>query len=175
MWSTFLLTPNGYLNILIVASLSCRPKKILQIKTTLDLLPWSFIYTFFYLQTMYTCFGLHIHVAVHFLNQLLCLPPLLISTSWWSASTTILVNNMLKAFVEELSNWEDCKYPALQLVILSIAVSFLIPKLWRNFSKVNGKIPGNLGLPLVGESFSFLSATNSTKGCYDFVRIRRLK
>ncbi|KAI4331413.1 hypothetical protein MLD38_029603 [Melastoma candidum] len=36
------------------------------------------------------------------------------------------------------------------------------------------RIPGNLGLPFIGETFSFLSATNSTRGCYDFVTPRRL-
>ncbi|KAG7969744.1 hypothetical protein I3843_07G047300 [Carya illinoinensis] len=36
-----------------------------------------------------------------------------------------------------------------------------------------GGIPGRLGLPFLGETISFLSATNSTRGCYDFVRLRR--
>ncbi|CAI9754194.1 unnamed protein product [Fraxinus pennsylvanica] len=34
-------------------------------------------------------------------------------------------------------------------------------------------IPGKLGIPFLGETFSFLGATNSTKGCYDFVKQRR--
>ncbi|KDP44569.1 hypothetical protein JCGZ_22151 [Jatropha curcas] len=38
----------------------------------------------------------------------------------------------------------------------------------------SAQIPGRLGLPFIGETFSFLSASNSNKGCYEFVRLRRL-
>ena len=59
--------------------------------------------------------------------------------------------------------------------LLSIAVLVLVSKVWwRVRSKNDGGIPGYLGLPFVGETFSFLSANNSTRGCYHFVRLRRL-
>ncbi|KAA8528668.1 hypothetical protein F0562_036023 [Nyssa sinensis] len=35
--------------------------------------------------------------------------------------------------------------------------------------------PGNRGLPWVGETLHFMAAINSSKGFYDFVRIRRLR
>ncbi|KAL8229322.1 hypothetical protein R6Q57_014222 [Mikania cordata] len=57
----------------------------------------------------------------------------------------------------------------LALLISGFVTSFLTKKL----KKPCHAIPGRLGLLLVGETFSFLSATNSTKGCYDFVRRRR--
>ncbi|KAK1422969.1 hypothetical protein QVD17_18261 [Tagetes erecta] len=64
-------------------------------------------------------------------------------------------------------------YDIILAVLLSgLVTSFLTKKLKKSSLDA---IPGRLGLPLVGESFSFLSATNSTKGCYDFVRLRRQK
>lgn len=35
--------------------------------------------------------------------------------------------------------------------------------------------PGNRGLPFVGETLHFMAAINSTKGVYEFVRLRRLR
>ncbi|WOK97789.1 abscisic acid 8'-hydroxylase 4 isoform X2 [Canna indica] len=35
--------------------------------------------------------------------------------------------------------------------------------------------PGNTGLPLIGETLAFLAAYNSSRGVYDFVRIRHLR
>ncbi|KAG6702726.1 hypothetical protein I3842_07G050200, partial [Carya illinoinensis] len=46
-------------------------------------------------------------------------------------------------------------------------------KAWRKVFTEKGGIPGRLGLPFLRETISFLSATNSTRGCYDFVRLRR--
>lgn len=66
-------------------------------------------------------------------------------------------------------------YDILIVAVLSIGITFFLSKAWRrNSSTDNADIPGRLGLPLLGETFSFLSATNSTRGCYDFVRLRRL-
>ncbi|XAR57924.1 (+)-abscisic acid 8'-hydroxylase [Bertholletia excelsa] len=58
--------------------------------------------------------------------------------------------------------------------VVSIGVIFFLSGILRRFSSEKSSIPGRLGLPFVGETLSFLSATNSTKGCYDFVRLRRL-
>ncbi|XP_024975467.1 cytochrome P450 90A1-like [Cynara cardunculus var. scolymus] len=59
-------------------------------------------------------------------------------------------------------------------IILAVLLSGLITRLLTTkLRKSSDAIPGRLGLPLVGETFSFLSATNSDKGCYDFVRLRR--
>ncbi|CAK9157113.1 unnamed protein product [Ilex paraguariensis] len=65
-------------------------------------------------------------------------------------------------------------YDIILAVVLSIGVAFLLSKALRRGSHKADGIPGRLGLPLVGETFSFLAATNSTKGCYDFVKLRRL-
>ncbi|CAH1413597.1 unnamed protein product [Lactuca virosa] len=63
-------------------------------------------------------------------------------------------------------------YDIIFAVLLSGLVTIFVTKKLR---KSTEDIPGRLGLPLVGETFSFLSAINSTKGCYDFVRLHRLR
>ncbi|XP_024174111.1 cytochrome P450 716B1 [Rosa chinensis] len=60
-------------------------------------------------------------------------------------------------------------------LLFSIGVAFFVSKLaWRKVTSSRGHIPGRLGLPFIGETISFLSAMNSTRGCYDFVRRRRI-
>lgn len=76
---------------------------------------------------------------------------------------------------EELVFFAQNYFDTAVAAVLSIAILVLTSKVcWRLRSKNVGGIPGHLGLPFVGETFSFLSANNSTKGCYHFVRLRRL-
>ncbi|CAN1344325.1 Ent-kaurenoic acid oxidase 2 [Linum perenne] len=56
---------------------------------------------------------------------------------------------------------------------LAIAATLLFSRVWTVVSGKRIDIPGRLGLPLIGETFAFLSATNSFKGCYEFVNLRR--
>lgn len=72
---------------------------------------------------------------------------------------------------EELLFFVKNYYDIFLASLLSIGITFI---LLRRFTSVKSGVPGRLGLPFVGETFSFLSATNSTKGVYDFVRLRRL-
>lgn len=66
-------------------------------------------------------------------------------------------------------------YDIIVVALFSIGVTYLASKAWkRGTNNREEGIPGRLGLPFIGETFSFLSATNSTRGCYDFVRLRRL-
>ncbi|XP_058092006.1 abscisic acid 8'-hydroxylase 1-like [Magnolia sinica] len=81
---------------------------------------------------------------------------------------------MYNPWMEELISFASNYYDLLAVLLFSIGISFLIPKAWRNFTRTGDDIPGGLGLPYIGETLSFLRATNSTKGCYDFVRLRRL-
>lgn len=60
------------------------------------------------------------------------------------------------------------------VAVFAVVFIFLVSKAWRRVTSGKNDIPGRLGLPYLGETISFLSATNSTKGCYDFVRLRRL-
>ncbi|XP_059437427.1 abscisic acid 8'-hydroxylase 2-like [Corylus avellana] len=60
------------------------------------------------------------------------------------------------------------------VAVVSIGVTFFVSKAWSWRREKLDQIPGRLGLPFLGETISFLLATNSTRGCYDFVRLRRL-
>ncbi|PON87717.1 Cytochrome P [Trema orientale] len=63
----------------------------------------------------------------------------------------------------------------IMVVVFSIGATFFFSKAWtRTSSTEKSQIPGQLGLPFIGETFSFLAANNSTKGNYEFVRLRRL-
>ncbi|ESW28072.1 hypothetical protein PHAVU_003G256500 [Phaseolus vulgaris] len=69
---------------------------------------------------------------------------------------------------------QNC-YHIILVALFTIGVTYFASKAWKRATTNNREeIPGRLGLPFVGETFSFLSATNSTRGCYDFVRLRRL-
>ncbi|KAK4394331.1 Taxoid 7-beta-hydroxylase [Sesamum angolense] len=64
--------------------------------------------------------------------------------------------------------------PLLQLPVV-IAVGLVMILQWCLKGRKGSEIPGKLGLPFLGETFAFLAAVNSTRGCYDFVRLRRLR
>ncbi|CAK9141289.1 unnamed protein product [Ilex paraguariensis] len=81
---------------------------------------------------------------------------------------------MLNLPKEELLFFVRNHYDIILAAVLSIGVTFFLSKLLRRGSDRTDGIPGRLGLPVVGETFSFLAANNSTKGCYDFVKLRRL-
>ncbi|KAJ1378882.1 Cytochrome P450 [Sesbania bispinosa] len=67
-----------------------------------------------------------------------------------------------------------CYYVGLLLVFLSICQK--IWTLWCNNNKCPvGIPPGNRGLPFVGETLQFMAAINSSRGVYEFVRVRRLR
>lgn len=59
------------------------------------------------------------------------------------------------------------------ILVISVTAIYLIPKVSTRAKDSKSCVPGNLGIPFVGETFALLSATNSVKGCYDFVRLRR--
>ncbi|KAF7829643.1 abscisic acid 8'-hydroxylase 4 [Senna tora] len=53
---------------------------------------------------------------------------------------------------------------------------FVWQKRWyKNKSKAGNIPPGNEGIPFVGETLHFMAAIRSTKGVYEFVRLRRLR
>lgn len=64
-------------------------------------------------------------------------------------------------------------YGVIIAALVSVGIILFVSKVWRKVFTEKGGIPGRLGLPFLGETISFLSATNSTRGCYDFVRLRR--
>lgn len=75
---------------------------------------------------------------------------------------------------EELIFFVRSYYDVLLAVLVSVGFMFYFSAKAKRVSGERDRIPGRLGIPFVGETFSFLSATNSTKGCYEFVRLRRL-
>ncbi|XP_004501123.1 abscisic acid 8'-hydroxylase 4 [Cicer arietinum] len=67
-----------------------------------------------------------------------------------------------------------CYYVGVFLVVLSC---LKFQTFWRKNNKSSsvGIPPGNRGLPFIGETLHFMAAINSSKGVYEFVRIRRLR
>lgn len=87
---------------------------------------------------------------------------------------------MLNLSEEELLFLVRNYYDVFIVAVFSIGLTFLVSKIaWRSSDMTTtsyrgGGIPGRLGLPFVGETLSLLSATSSIKGCYEFVRLRRI-
>lgn len=80
---------------------------------------------------------------------------------------------MLSQLVKE--NPYICYYVGLLLLVfLSCQKAWA---LWckNNKSSTIGIPPGNRGLPFIGETLHFMAAINSSKGVYEFVRVRRLR
>ncbi|XVF59672.1 hypothetical protein PTKIN_Ptkin07bG0294500 [Pterospermum kingtungense] len=75
--------------------------------------------------------------------------------------------------MEDLVSLAQSHYDILIVAVICIGITIFASKAWRWTSTDKASIPGRLGLPFLGETFSFLSASNSTRGCYDFVRLRR--
>ena len=82
---------------------------------------------------------------------------------------------MLNLSREELVFLVQNYYDIIVVALLAIGVAYFASKAWERAISKREDIPGQLGLPFVGETFSFLSANKSTRGCYDFVRVRRLR
>ncbi|XP_050228110.1 abscisic acid 8'-hydroxylase 4 [Mercurialis annua] len=62
------------------------------------------------------------------------------------------------------------------LVLVSALSTILLKILWHPCHESTPNIPpGSRGLPFIGETLQFMAAINSSKGFYDFVRIRRLR
>ncbi|XP_065846869.1 abscisic acid 8'-hydroxylase 4 [Euphorbia lathyris] len=64
-------------------------------------------------------------------------------------------------------------YSLLIAVVAVILVKMVSPN--KESMSMSMSPPGNSGLPLIGETFSFMAAISSSQGFYDFVRIRRLR
>ncbi|XP_024032892.1 abscisic acid 8'-hydroxylase 1-like [Morus notabilis] len=80
--------------------------------------------------------------------------------------------NLLK---EELLFFVKNYHDIIFVAVFAIGTTYLFSKAWRRTNTERAHhVPGRLGLPFLGETISFLSATNSTRGCYDFVKLRRL-
>ncbi|KAF5736009.1 abscisic acid 8'-hydroxylase 3-like [Tripterygium wilfordii] len=82
---------------------------------------------------------------------------------------------MMNLCKEELFLFINAYYGFILVAVVSLGVTvLLVSKDVRLRERRDISIPGQLGLPFFGEIFSFLSASNSTKGTYEFVRLRRL-
>ncbi|OMO56988.1 Cytochrome P450 [Corchorus capsularis] len=79
---------------------------------------------------------------------------------------------MLNLSKEGLILFVQNHYGITIVAVLAIGITSLLWKTWDSSDHEDG-IPGRLGLPFMGESFSFFSAVNSTNGVYDFVEKRR--
>lgn len=110
------------------------------------------------------------------LNQLLIPPPTLLFSckltfpGQTNHKTMIHSRELVELLVSSIA-----KNKPVNAIIASVGllVLFSIALGRANRGQKKPGIPGRLGLPFLGETFSFLSATNSTKGCYEFVRLRR--
>lgn len=81
--------------------------------------------------------------------------------------------------------WADghCLYICCLALVLVLAFGILVLLICKILNKLQyyhnrestaDIPPGSRGLPLIGETLQFMAAINSSKGFYEFVRIRRL-
>ncbi|XP_073286728.1 3beta,22alpha-dihydroxysteroid 3-dehydrogenase [Primulina huaijiensis] len=68
---------------------------------------------------------------------------------------------------------QELQLPTMLTLFIGISIAVLALTWLSTSTRRKGEIPGKLGIPFLGQTFAFLAATNSTKGCYDFVRLRR--
>ncbi|KAJ0087315.1 hypothetical protein Patl1_09187 [Pistacia atlantica] len=68
------------------------------------------------------------------------------------------------------------EYPCLCFYLVLLVGSLIILILrYRNIESTANIPPGSQALPLIGETMQFMAAINSSKGFYDFVRVRRIR
>ena len=68
--------------------------------------------------------------------------------------------------------WYMVVYAALAWLIFQASK---ILGIGRKSESTAGIPPGNRGLPLIGETLQFMASIKSSRGFYDFVRVRRLR
>lgn len=82
------------------------------------------------------------------------------------------INRFMRNYLLQKESMELMMLVVMIIVAVVLVVSAILVQSWLSPEAMDG-LPGTLGWPVVGESFSFISEFSSPAGVYSFIKRRQ--